>query len=183
MSDHFTIRIPCKSYVKAYLENNCGTPVDLHHLPVMMEELKRGLIKKQEHNECKKVAEYEPFVTVIIPSDYFYRYGWEMNKDNILDFNRKAELHVKFNMRQFILVNRGIGVPVATCIKEFQEKYGFPEPIWSYDSIKKDFDRHGQIVEMKIIKDLRQEMNKILLANLSELGTVSKKFKNEYVYG
>jgi hypothetical protein len=183
MSNHFTIKIPCKRYVKAYLENNCGTPVDLHHLPSMMEELKRGLSKKPEHMENKNLAEYDQNVTIIIPSDYFYRYGWELNKENILDFNRKAEMLAKFNMRQFILLNRGLGVPVSTCIREFQEMYDFPEQVWSSDSIKKDFDRHGEIAALKTVKELKQEINKILLGNLSDLGTISKKFKKECIYG
>lgn len=183
MNNHFTIKIPCKRYVKAYLENNCGTPADLHHLPYMLEELKRGLSKKPEHMENKKLADHEQFVTIIIPPDYFYRYGWEMNKENILDFNRKVEMQAKFFMRQYVLINRGLGLPVSTCIKEFQDKFGFPETIWTYDSIKKDFDRHGKISEIKTVKELKQEINNILLGNLSDLGTISKKLKKDYVYG
>lgn len=183
MNNHFSIEIPCKKYVKAYLEINCGTPVNLQHLPAVMEEFRRALCRKPEHRESAPVAEYKDKVKVIVPSDMFYRYGWEMNRENELDFNRKVEQQAKYFMRQYVSVNSSIGVPVAICIREFQEKFGFHEPIWSYESIKKDFDRHGKVPEMKTLRDLRAEINKILLDNLSELGTVSKKLKKEYADG
>lgn len=184
MHNHFTIKIPCKKYVKAYLENNCGTPVNLQHLPDLMEELRRGLSRKPAHREAADLAICTENVTIIIPSDMFYRYGWELNKENILDFNRNVEMKVKSFMRLYISLNNSLGNPVANCIREFQDVYGFPEPIWSFDSIKKDFDRHGKKAShMKSIKELKVEMNKILLDNLSELGTVSKKLKKENIYG
>jgi hypothetical protein len=183
MSNHFTIKIPCKKYVKAYLENNCGTPVNLQHLPDILEEFRRGLARKPAHRESAELAACKDFVTIIIPPDMFYRYGWELNKENILDFNRKVEMKVKFFMRQYVAVNKSLGTPVANCIREFQEGFGFIEPVWSYESIKKDFDRHGRVPELKIIRELKMEMNKILLDNLSDLGTISKKLKKDYVYG
>jgi hypothetical protein len=122
-------------------------------------------------------------VTVIIPPDMFYRYGWEMNKENILDFNRKVEMKAKFFARQYISVNKSLGFPVANCIREFQESFGFHETLWSYESIKKDFDRHGKVPELKTIRQLRVELNRILLDNLSDLGTISKKLIKEYANG
>ena len=183
MPNHFTIKIPCKSYAKAYLEINCGTPVDLAHLPDLLDEFRRGLARKPGHRESADLATCREMVTIIIPPDMFYRYGWEMNKENILDFNRKVEMKVKFFMRQYVSVNKSFGVPIANCIREFQDGFGFIEPVWSYESIKKDFDRHGRVPELKIIRELKIEMNKILLDNLSDLGTISKKLKKEYVYG
>jgi hypothetical protein len=183
MSNHFTIKIPCKTYVKAYLENNCGTPANLQHLPDLLEEFRRGLSRKPEHLECKKLAVHEQSVTIIIPPDMFYRHGWEMNKENIHDFNQMVEMKVKFFMRQYIAVNSSLGIPIATCIREFQERFGFPDPIWAYDSIKKDFDRNGTLLMLKTIKELKSEIDKIILGNLSDLGTISKKLKKEYVYG
>jgi hypothetical protein len=183
MSNHFTIKIPCKKYVKAYLEINCGSPVNLHHLPDLLEEFRRGLARKPCHRETSELAVFRDTVTVIIPSDMFYRHGWELNKENILDFNRNVELKVKFFMRQYVAVNKSLGCPVSCCIREFQTEFGFFEPVWSYESIKKDFDRHGSVPELKIIRELRAELNKLLLDNLSELGTISRKLKKEHVYG
>ncbi len=180
-SSRFTIKIPCKPYVRVFLEINCGDTVDLSHLPVLLKEFKRSLSKKPEHREASILAKYKDFVTVIVPSDMFYRYGWEMNKENLLDFNKAAELQVKFFMRQYISINNNVGVKIADSIREFQDRFGFTESVWNYESIKKDYDRNVSRSEIKLIRGLKVEINKILLDNLSHLGTVSFKLKKEYM--
>jgi hypothetical protein len=183
MSKHFLIEIPCKPYVKAYLENCCGTPVNLQHLPNLMEELRRGLSKVPCHKDSKKITEKADKVKIIIPPNYFYRYGWELEEVFVRDFNKIIEHRVKYIMRQYISLNSSMGIPVADCIRSFQDKFGFQETIWSFDSIKKDFTRNGIKSEMNFMKEIRHEINKIFLSNLSELGTISKKFQKEQVYG
>lgn len=178
MSNRFTIEIPCKKYVKAYLETNCGTPVNLKHLPDLSEDLRLCLIRKPRHLESKKVADYDDKVDVMIPEDWFYRYGWEMNKENVLDFNRKVEQKVKFLMRQYIALNYTLGISVSDCIRGFQEEYGISELHWPYQSIRKDFYRNG-VKRVKEIKQITTELNKIFLENLSQHGTISRKFKKE----
>lgn len=182
-AERFTIKIPCKPYLKAFLEINCGDPVDLRYLPDLLEEFKRGLSRKPEHREKTNVVLYKDFVTIIIPSDMFYRYGWEMNKENLLDFNRAVERLVKFFMRQYIAVNSSLGLSVTKCIREFQNRFGFDESIWNFEALKKDWDRNGTKIELKSVKQLQGELNKILLANLSDIGTISKKLKKEYSNG
>lgn len=181
MAERFTIKIPCKPYVRAFLELNCGDPADLARLQRLFKEFKNCLSKKPEHREASTVANYTDVVTIIIPADMFYRHGWEMNKENLLDFNRAAEQQVKFFMRQFISINNSVGVPVSESIKEFQDRFGFTESIWNYESIKKDYDRNGKGFELKLIRELRVEINKILLNNLSDLKIISTKLKKEYI--
>lgn len=183
MSDHFTIKLPCKKYVKAYLELNCGAPADLHHLPDLLLQFERCLKRKQAYRETDKICQYEDEVTIIIPPASFYRYGWEVNKEGIREMNRIVEAKVKYMMRQYVLINNKLGLPVATCIKEFQERFSFPEHIWSYESIKKDYQRHVNGSEIDGLKELKGGINKILLYNLSDLGTISKKLIKENIYG
>jgi hypothetical protein len=179
MTNHFTIKIPCKKYVKAFLESNCGTPADLSNLPDLQLQFERCLRRKAGYRETDQICNYTDEVTLIIPSASFYRYGWEINKEGIREMNRIVEARVKFLMRQYVMFNHKLGQPVAVAIRQFQEEFGFPEPVWAYESIKKDFDRH--MVESKGLsfKELRAEINKILLYNLSDLGTISKKLKKE----
>lgn len=181
-SQHFTIKVPCKKYVKAYLETNCGNPVDLRLMPDLQKKFIECLSRKPQHRENSDVAKYSEKVTIIIPSDTFYRHGWEMNKENELTFNRAIESMVKFMMRQYIGMTSALGNPVSNCIREFQEKFGFDESSWSYDSIKKDFDRHGKKVSLNTTRTLKKEIHKIFLDNLSELGTISKKTLKEKIY-
>lgn len=174
--NQFTIEIPCKSYVKVYLETNCGTPVDLQHLPDMQLLVTRNLKKKQDYRKTDLICNYEDKVTVEISSTIFYRYGWEITKEGIREINSFSEKKIKFIMRQYIFINHKLGQPVASCIRDFQQIFMFSEDVWSYETIKKDYDRHIKSNEMPKMKDLKQEINKILLSNLSELGTISKRF-------
>jgi hypothetical protein len=76
-----------------------------------------------------------------------------------------------------------MGATIAESIREFQDKFGFPDQVWSFDSIKKDFYRNGGDIKYKTIKNMRIEMNKIFMAELSRLGTIGRKFKKENNYG
>lgn len=181
-SDQFTISIPCKSYVKAFLESNCGTPADLKHLPDLRQVLIDCLAHKPMHLENKEIARWTDVVAVIVPSDVFYRYGWELNKTNLMDFNRAVQMKVKYFMRQYVGLNNALGFPLALCIRDFQEKFNFNEEVWQYDSIRKDFNRHGRMIGLKTMKQLKKEINEIFLGNLSDLGTISRKFKKEFSY-
>jgi hypothetical protein len=167
--------------VKAYIENNCGNPADLQRLPELRGEFRRCLKNKPWRRERDAVAKYTDSVIIIIQHDDFYRLGWELNTENILNFNRFAETRVKMMMRHYIALNHALGVPIAECIRNFQDEFSFPENTWSFDAIKKDFDRNGQLVCFKPIRELRSEIKKIFLANLSELGTVSTKHKKELI--
>ena len=182
MANHFTTKVHCKKYVKAFLELNCGTPADLSFLPEIKSEFTRCLSKKPSHREKSEIANWPDTISIIIPHDDFYRYGWEINREKEMDFNRMVEQRVKFFMRQYVGHNHSLGIPVAVCIREFQDRFGFAEPIWPFESIKKDFDRNGKVPELKTVKELRNEINKILLDNLSDLGTISRKLKKEQVY-
>ena len=156
--------------------------MDLRHLPDLQKKFIACLAKKPYHREKAPLANYLDIATIIIPPDSFYRHGWELNKENILDFNKDVELKVKYMMRQYVAVNQALGAPISNSIKAFQDKFGFSETVWPYDSIKKDFDRHGTRVQLRNIKRLKEEIHNIFLDNLSDLGTVSKKLAKENIY-
>lgn len=179
MANHFTVTIPAKPYVKAFLENNCGIPVDLKNIPEIQAEFIRALEKKPMRRETDDIAKWPEKVTIIIPPDSFYRHGWEMNKTNISSFNKFVEHRIKFIMRSYISMNRILGIPVASCIRDFQSEYNFPEPIWAYDSIKKDYDRHARnfSFDKKPMISVKQKLREILMSNLSEMGTIGRKQK------
>lgn len=184
MANKFTIQLPCKSYVKAYLENNCGDPVDLDYLPDIRSYFLNNLKKPKLRRETSPIGNYSYEVTIKVFEDYIYRYGWELTKSSIVEINRRAEEQVKFIMRSYVSFNRSLGSPVSVCIRNFQERFGFPEHLWAYESIKKDFDRHGNYVNLRTLDNIKLEINKIFLDNLSAVGTISQKhykeLRNEY---
>jgi hypothetical protein len=179
MGEHFTIDVPCKKYVKAYLETQCGTPADLSKMPDLLMELRRCLKGKPGELSKKGIANYTESVKIIIPTRVFYRDGWELNSQNVLEFNRYAEERVKFFMRNFVALGVFMGMSQTESIREFQDRFGFDEQSWSFDSIKKDFYRNQAAVETSI-REIRHRMKKIFLTNLSIKGTITPECANKY---
>jgi hypothetical protein len=142
-------------------------------LPDLLVELGSRLNKNSKlSNDDASPSLYEK-VKIIIPNDWFFRYGWELDHDSFITLNLLLEKRVKFIMRQYIALNNSLGVSVSDCIKQFQITYGFPEHIWNYEAIKKDFDRHGRKTDFKVIKEFKKEIQINLLKDLAEAGIVS----------
>lgn len=175
----FTVQIPVKKYIRTYLVNNCGNPADLAQLPEIHDLFLNFLKYPKFHRDTHSKCNYADSIEIVISQDAFYRYGWELSKTDIVRFNQKCEAMIKFNSRQFIIANAAMGLPVSQCIREFQSTFQFPEDSFTFEAIKKDFDRHGKKTPLKFIRDFRAELNNILLDNLSDLGTISKYFRNE----
>ena len=76
--------------------------------------------------------------------------------------------------RIHIAYHQSLGYSVAKCIRDFQETFGFPEDVWGYDSIKKDFDRNGSLVQKRLIGNFRNELSRIFMEILSDIGTPLK---------
>ena len=175
----FTVQIPVKSYIKTYIENNCGSPADLTQLPEI-NSLFLTCLKFPRFNRDKQIkCNYTHSVEIIISKDHFYRYGWQLSKTDIVHFNARCEAFIKFNSRQFIMANASLGIPVSKSIRDFQTIFKFSEDSFSYDAIKKDFDRHGAKIPLKFDREYKQELFNIFMESLSTLGTVSKSFKYE----
>jgi len=62
----------------------------------------------------------------------------------------------------------------------FQENFGYSEEIWSYDSIKKDFFRNGPQQKVNFMSEITKKTNHIILGNLSDLGTISRKLLKDH---
>jgi hypothetical protein len=175
----FTVQIPVKKYIKTYIENNCGSPANLSGLPEI-NDLFLDLLKYPHFNRDKQAkCSYTSSITIIISSDTFYRHGWQLSKTDIVRFNQKCEAMIKFNSRHFIMANNSLGIPISKCIREFQSLFQFDEDTFTYEAIKKDYDRHGKKIPIKFIRDFKAEFNNLLLDNLSSLGTISNSYKNE----
>jgi hypothetical protein len=114
---------------------------------------------------------YKDKVDIIISEDDFYRYGWEITTTDARAFHREVEAKAKFFMRSMVAVYDSVMLQ-NQAIRTFQEKFGFSEDIWSFDSIKKDYFRNADISRLKIIDIIRVELEKKSLGHLYELGTI-----------
>lgn len=72
-----------------------------------------------------------------------------------------------------------IGIPLSTAIRNFQNSFGFDDDTWSYETIRREYNRHGyrKTVENTTILDF---INRIILGKLSEFGTISLQGKMAY---
>jgi len=183
MADKFFIDVKVKPYVRQYLINNCGNPVDLTHLHKFNELFKKLLRKPLLRFESLPLPSDDCYVRIVISQDIFYRYGWEMTRTSMMQFNGEIELEIKFIMRTWIANRAGLGFSLVHCIHDFQERFNFNEDVWSYETIKKDLTRNTSSKRSddvdNFLRSMDMKMHKLFVENLSVLGTISKRYKNE----
>jgi len=179
----FTVSIPVKPYVKRFLEINYGMPVDFTpdaQTNKFFTDLLRKPNTRFDNNYPEEICTYTHEVEVLISEDYFYRYGWELTKTNIVAFGKRFEDRAKTLMRSVVGVYHGIGLPFKNSITKFQDRFGFDEDTWTYQTIKKDFYRNGHVQVVDFNNEIFQKIEKIILVNLYSLGTISQKAKKHY---
>ena len=193
------IVIPCKPYVKQFLIQNFGYPVNFYsvanpytylfrtylHLPDDPEgkaQVKRGKRPKPKVKPSFTNSELDVPVEFVISEHDFYRYGWEMDPIHITALNTIFEQAAKLFMRTSITIDTAISGSQATSIRRFQDRYGYPDEIWNFQSIKKDLDRNTIRQEIGFDTEIYDKIQKILMHNLYKLGTLSKnnQLSNEY---
>lgn len=169
--DIYLVTVAVKPYVKAYLENNYGCPADIR-ADAELNELVNMMLREGSTRLDKIVtANFSATVDLRITKDAFFRHGFTFTKTETLKFNSLLENRIKFYVRTYIGYHHSLGDSVAKCIRDFQRKFGFPEDVWGYDSIKKDFDRHGSRVQKGMIGNFKEELSNLFLERLSDCGT------------
>ncbi len=179
----FSVDLPVKAYVKQYITLNYGNPADFSSDKYINSQFRRCLTKPctRYNIRYKELSElfYSSSIKVKISQDDFYRHGWELTPTDTVAFGKIMEHQAKFFMRNMIsfyltyLIKRD-------AILKFQQTFGFTEDIWSYDSIKKDFYRKVDFENSNYSKELSTKIEKIILVNLSNLGTLSHKAISHY---
>lgn len=172
MSEEFTIGLYLKPYVHKYLVNNYGDPVNLYGQNG--DDLKSfliGILKKPSTRYEKRTQlTFQSHETrFIISKSDFYRYGWEVTKTDMIKFNNKVEALVKFYSRCYIAFDKSMGIPISRSIRNFQNEFGFTEDLWSYESIKKDFDRNGSYIKFDKLSVFKDNLRNIFMVHLSEI--------------
>ena len=173
MGAEFVSIIYCKPYVKQYISQTFGNPADLS-TDMELRDFFLHCLKspKFDHEYRRKEkpesAIYTQEVNIIISEDNFYRCGWALSKTDQMRFGRKIEKEVKQLMRTTISTKLAVCGQIKASIHFFQDHFNFPEDVWSYDSIKKEFYRKGVYPEMKFSTILDQQILKIFMGHLSD---------------
>ncbi len=179
----FFVHIPVKPYVARFLRLNFGYPINFCTDPASHKFLQNLLHKPDTSRDRQypdQICTYTDEVEVIISEHDFYRYGWELTKTDTVAFGRYFENRAKTLMRNIVGVNVSAGLPLKTSILRFQERYGFDEDTWSYETIKKDFNRNGFTDKIDFETEIFKKIERIVLRNLYGLGTISKTMITAY---
>lgn len=178
----FTINLQCKPYVKQFLVLNCSNPVDLVLHKDLHEHFKlylaRQTKKREAYYRTLNLDLYCETVEIIIPDDDFYRFGWELNISETVNFGQAVERHAKLFMHTYVAYHSTF-LDLKTAILQFQEKFGFYENIWKYESIRKDFFRN-QGVQLDPTSELSGKFEKIIMGILSKSGTLTNLATNNH---
>lgn len=180
--DRFVCWLPCKAYVKQFLLHNFNSPdeiwaeiVDLSSDRELQDDFLSRLCRPGRYEgKYQNLYRYTTNVPVEIRKDDFYRYGWSISNTEAVRFGIKIERRIKQMLFLYLDTNISMGIPLATAIRNFQEKFRFTEDTWPYDSIRREYNRHGykKTVENTTVFDF---INKIIMGKLSEFGTISQK--------
>ena len=151
----------------------CLPPVDLYcsEGKDLMDYIKTCLKHPKQRNDSKIDLINLPVETRFIISQHdFYHCGWMVSKTHMLMINNRIESNVKKLARNYITVLKSFGIPINIAIREFQTEYNFPDEIFSWDTIRKDFERNGNYVNNSLLEKHIKNIRKIILTNLSKTG-------------
>lgn len=172
----FNITVPVKPYVKRFLENNYGDPVDFRNHPRENEMFKRMLKKPNYDNDHKyrnELCSHIQAVEIAISDRDFYRHGWELSKTDIVSFGKHFERNAKWLMRTVVSTYVSFGSPINIAILKFQTRFQMEEEYWPYDSIKKDFFRLRDNKDIDLKEYAYQHLERLILINMSNTGAIT----------
>ena len=173
---NFNVTVQVKPYVKRFLENNYGDPVNFNCHPREKEMFKRMLKKPNYDNDHKYTRElclHTHSVEILISDRDFYRHGWELTKTDAVSFGKHFEKNAKWLMRSVVSTYISFGVPINTAIEKFQTRFSMEEEYWPFESIKKDFFRFKLTHDIDFNSFAFQHLERLILCNMSNVGAVT----------
>ena len=173
----FTVSVPVKLYVKRFLENNYGDPINFNRHQREKEFFYRMLKKPIRHYDTKyndDMNRFKTFVHVEISESCFYRHGWELSRTDTIAFGKHFERNAKMLMRTIIGTYISFGMPVNIAITNFQQRFKMEEEYWSFDSIQKDFLRFRSHNNINFNQYAFCHLERLILLNMANVGVLTK---------
>lgn len=179
--------LPCKPYVKQFLLANFNAPdevwdeiVDLSSDRELQADF-LGRLGKQGRweNKYRNNTRYTASVPIEIRKDDFYRYGWSISNSDVVGFGIKVERRIKQMLFLYLDTNVCMGLPLSAAIRNFQSKFGFNEDSWSYDTIRREYNRHNG-KKTANNQTIFEYIDKIIMGKLSDYGTISQQGRIVY---
>lgn len=155
--DYYLITIPCKPYVRRFLVNTYGHPVNLksdkHAFRYFRLLLQRKMFRNNHRTGFKRNGKmiYRTEVEIILDNDTFKHYGYGMSRQAVIDFNAFFEGYIKKVGRTFIAALESSGWKRWHAIREYQDTFGFREDEYSGEAILQDLKRHPEKISKKLV--------------------------------
>lgn len=152
----FTTDIFCKRYAAHFLEisyPNAEGVIDISGDKFLYSQLVARIGRPNFKNKAKLSALYSQKIKLSISTRCFYRKGWQLSNDNMVQFNKLIEAQCKHFM--YLQVSTAVvkeQITAKQSIINFQEEFGFTEDIWAYDSIWQEYNRKNKRYEKNRIK-------------------------------
>ncbi len=186
--DRFFVYLPCKPYVKRFLLYNYSLSDSDYKDAVSLSDsflyqrFRSALHRKSDRWRAKyeKLSRYSETVAIEIKKEDFYSYGWALSDTEVVSFCMILEARAKAMLFTYLDVHRAMGLPLALAIRNFQERFDFPEDVWPSESIRREYNRKGNKMAMGLIADISKNIDKIVLGNLYRCGTISHQAFLEY---
>ncbi|WP_099463377.1 hypothetical protein [Parabacteroides provencensis] len=181
MPYNFTVTLPCKPYVKCFIEQNYGKPVRFYRDKGVMVIVRLLLMRNSKNLEYRPINKevYPEVLTFQINEKDYEHYGCYLSNQAIMDLNKYFESKVKTLMRSWCASQHSFGMPAVECVNAFQSKFGFPEHIWKFESIYKDCQRNN-VFEKETDRLLSEKIHKIILSQMSKNRTITPQAKLLY---
>lgn len=181
MPYNFTVTLPCKPYVKCFIEQNYGKPVRFYRDKGLMVIVRLLLTRKDTKLDFRPINKgvYCDELNFQINENDFNHYGCILSNQAIMDLNKYFEDKVKNLMRSWCASQHAFGISAVDCVKAFQTKFGFPEHVWKFESIYKDCQRNN-VFEKETDRLLSEKIHKIILSQMSKNRTITQQAKFLY---
>jgi hypothetical protein len=147
MALQISIELPCKSYVQHYLHTKFGNPCQIDRSSAEGKVLFNLLNRARSENDSK-AARYTDQVQVLLAEGIYLRHGWELTPTAITEFNCWMEEVLKERFTVHVDALTSYGIKKAVAIRDFQDRYDFPEDVWKYETLKKYHDRKEKAREI-----------------------------------
>lgn len=150
------VTVPCKPYVKSFLTNTYGNPVDLkkdkHIYKYVKSVLSREIHRNNDKASFKKYGRmiYREEVKLMTNNDTLKYNGFDIHHDDIVDLNALFEGHIKKMIAVFVFALMSCGFKAITAITEAQIVFKFSEDDMSTEliiqALKREPDLRGKIL-------------------------------------
>jgi hypothetical protein len=140
MALQISLTLPCKTYVAHYLRSKFGTTCCINRTSAEGKML-FNLLTKARHERDAVAAKYSDSVEVLLAEGIYLRHGWELTPTAAQEFNTWLEDLLKDKFAIHVDALTSYGIKKAVAIRDFQDRYDFPEDVWKFETLKKYHDR------------------------------------------